>query len=95
LGCPCARACAQVKGLSVADLSIDHCQVNRAPVMRRRTYRAHGRINAYMSSPSHIELIVSEKAAAVPKAEEAKPVKQLSRKALAKARLNSGGGQAV
>lgn len=31
----------------------------------RRTYRAHGRINAYMSSPCHIELILEEKEQAV------------------------------
>merc|ERR1711874_567826 len=30
-------------------LLVDHIQVNRAPKMRRRTYRAHGRINPYMS----------------------------------------------
>ncbi|RCN26129.1 hypothetical protein ANCCAN_28151 [Ancylostoma caninum] len=29
--------------------------------MRRRTYRAHGRINPYMSSPCHIEVILTEK----------------------------------
>ncbi|CAF5189656.1 unnamed protein product, partial [Rotaria sp. Silwood1] len=40
---------------------IDHIQVNRAPKIRRRTYRAHGRINPYQSSPCHIELILSEK----------------------------------
>jgi large subunit ribosomal protein L17e len=28
---------------------------------RRRTYRAHGRINPYMSSPCHVELILTEK----------------------------------
>lgn len=28
---------------------------------RRRTYRAHGRINPYMSSPCHVELTLSEK----------------------------------
>lgn len=32
--------------------------MNQAPKLRRRTYRAHGRINPYMSSPSHIELIL-------------------------------------
>ena len=36
-------------------------QVNRAPKMRRRTYRAHGRINPYMSSPCHIEVVLLEK----------------------------------
>jgi len=28
--------------------------------LRRRTYRAHGRINPYMSSPCHIELWLTE-----------------------------------
>lgn len=70
-------------------LFISHIQVNQAQKQRRRTYRAHGRINrmfvyhsiifpfnsfnclhelmrlllfsAYMSSPCHIELILSEK----------------------------------
>ncbi len=32
---------------------------------RRRTYRAHGRINPYMSSPCHVELTLSEKEAPV------------------------------
>ena len=79
----------QVKGLDVDTLYISHIQVNQAQKQRRRTYRAHGRINrmfdfvflifvyihftplitnsvllllaAYMSSPCHIELILSEK----------------------------------
>merc|ERR1712080_649476 len=50
-----AESNADVKGLDVDSLVIDHIQVNRAPYMRRRTYRAHGRINPYMSSPCHIE----------------------------------------
>ena len=33
--------------------------MNQAPKQRRRTYRAHGRINPYMASPCHIELIVA------------------------------------
>ncbi|KAG8131264.1 hypothetical protein E2320_017870 [Naja naja] len=51
--------CAQ--GLDVDSLVIEHIQVNKAPKMRRRTYRAHGRINPYMSSPCHIEMILTEK----------------------------------
>ena len=35
----------QMKGLDVDALHITHIQVNRAPKQRRRTYRAHGRIN--------------------------------------------------
>ena len=33
------------KGLDVDSLVVEHIQVNAAPKMRRRTYRAHGRIN--------------------------------------------------
>ena len=36
--------------------------------MRRRTYRAHGRINPYMSSPCHIEICLVEKEQAFAKA---------------------------
>uniref|UniRef100_A0A8C0ILQ5 Large ribosomal subunit protein uL22 n=1 Tax=Chelonoidis abingdonii TaxID=106734 RepID=A0A8C0ILQ5_CHEAB len=43
---------------------------NKAPQMRRRTYRAHGRINPYMSSPCHIEMILTEKEQIIPKPEE-------------------------
>lgn len=35
----------QMKGLDVDTLFVSHIQVNRAPKQRRRTYRAHGRIN--------------------------------------------------
>jgi Ribosomal protein L22p/L17e len=72
--------CAQSKGLDVDKLYISHIQANYAPKQRRRTYRAHGRINAYMSSPGHFELILSEKATQVPKAEDAHPLAGLSRK---------------
>merc|ERR1712098_28789 len=46
-----AESNAEYKGLDPDHLVIDHIQVNRAPKMRRRTYRAYGRINPYMSSP--------------------------------------------
>lgn len=35
----------QVKGLDMDNLYISHIQVNQAQKQRRRTYRAHGRIN--------------------------------------------------
>jgi len=66
---------AEQKELNVENLEIVHVQVNHAPTMRRRTYRAHGRINAYMCNPCHIELIATEKESAVPKAEETQVVK--------------------
>ncbi|KAK1365137.1 hypothetical protein POM88_040698 [Heracleum sosnowskyi] len=56
-----AESNAEVKGLDIDSLYISHIQVNQAQKQRRRTYRAHGRINPYMSSPCHIELTLSEK----------------------------------
>ena len=56
-----AESNAEFKGLDPDHLVIDHILVNRAPKMRRRTYRAHGRINPYMSSPCHIEVVLLEK----------------------------------
>ncbi|XP_027096675.1 large ribosomal subunit protein uL22y-like, partial [Coffea arabica] len=53
-----AESNAEVKGLDVDSFFISHIQVNQAQKQRRRTYRAHGRINLYMSSPCHIELSV-------------------------------------
>eukprot|EP01011_Urceolus_sp_BLP5_P002065 TRINITY_DN2699_c0_g1_i1.p1 TRINITY_DN2699_c0_g1~~TRINITY_DN2699_c0_g1_i1.p1 ORF type:complete len:201 (-),score=48.30 TRINITY_DN2699_c0_g1_i1:62-622(-) len=52
---------AEVKGIDVRTLYISHIQANRAQKQRRRTYRAHGRINPYMSSPSHIEVILTSR----------------------------------
>ena len=45
-------------------------QVNQAQKQRRRTYRAHGRINPYMCSPSHIELVLEQAGANVPAEKE-------------------------
>ena len=88
-----AESNAEVKGLDVDTLYISHIQTNRAQGQRRRTYRAHGRINPYMSCPSHIELILSEKEEGVKKADDdaAEPkMKKLSRKKIAIQRLKSG-----
>ncbi|NXQ33844.1 RL17 protein, partial [Alaudala cheleensis] len=65
-----AESNAELKGLDVDSLVIEHIQVNKAPKMHRRTYRAHGRINPYMSSPCHIEMILTEKEQIMPKPEE-------------------------
>merc|ERR1712022_40780 len=62
-----AEANAETKDLDVDKLYITHIQVNRAVQQRRRTYRAHGRINPYMSSPCHIELILNVRETAVKK----------------------------
>lgn len=76
----------QVKGLDVDTLEIFHIQVNRAQKQRRRTYRAHGRTNPYMSSPSHIELVLCEKDRAIEKAEDEKKPQKLTKKRLAQRR---------
>merc|ERR1712230_40906 len=60
-----AEANAELKSLETDKLFISHIQVNRAQQQRRRTYRAHGRINPYMSSPCHVEVILSQKEATV------------------------------
>ena len=45
-----AEANADTKGLDTSNLIVKHIQVNQAPKQRRRTYRAHGRINPYSMS---------------------------------------------
>ena len=83
-----AESHAELKGLDVASLGTEHIQVNKAPKMRRRTYRAHGWINPYMSSPCHIEMILTEKEQIVPKPEEeVAQKKKISQKKLKKQKL--------
>ena len=65
-----AESNAQLKGLDVDSLVIEDIQVNKAPKMWCRTYRAHGWVNPPMSSPCHIEMILTEKEQIVPKPEE-------------------------
>ncbi|KAK3265650.1 60S ribosomal protein L17B [Cymbomonas tetramitiformis] len=87
-----AESNAEVKGLDVDTLYISHIQVNKAQQQRRRTYRAHGRINPYMSAPCHLEITLSEKDESVQKeAEEDKAAKVTRKQA---ARLTSGSSSA-
>ena len=65
-----AESNAKLKGLDVYSLVIEHIQVNKAPKIQRRTYRACGQINPYMSSPYATEMILPEKEQVVPKPEE-------------------------
>ncbi|KAJ5274655.1 NAD-dependent D-isomer specific 2-hydroxyacid dehydrogenase [Penicillium rubens] len=74
-----AEANADGKGLDTSALIIKRIQVNQAPKGRRRTYRAHGRINPYMTNPCHIELILTEAAEEVKKASTDKQVRLSSR----------------
>merc|ERR1719273_495683 len=84
-----AESNAEYKGLDPDHLVVDHIQVNRAPKMRRRTYRAHGRINPYMSSPCHIEICLVEKEQAFSKtaAPEEPEKKKVSQKKLKRQKL--------
>ena len=70
------------KSLDLDKLYIANISVNQAMQGRRRTFRAHGRVNPYMSSPCHVEIILKEKADGVMK--EASPNVKLSRKMAAR-----------
>merc|ERR1712029_1118501 len=83
-----AESNSEFKGLDPDHLVIEHIQVNRAPKMRRRTYRAHGRINPYMSSPCHIEVCLVEKEQAFSKSDEPEK-KKVSKKKLQKQNIQS------
>ncbi|KAG2225163.1 hypothetical protein INT45_009492 [Circinella minor] len=82
-----AESNAEAKGLNVEELYISSIIVNQAPKHRRRTYRAHGRINPFMTSPSHIEVILTEKEETVAKAAENKVVRLNKRQLARNARL--------
>jgi large subunit ribosomal protein L17e len=85
---------ADSKGLDLTKTYITHVNCNQAPKMRRRTYRAHGRINAYMSSPAHVQIVAEEKNEEIVKEAEAEP-KKLSKKQVAQGRgkvVKTGGG---
>ncbi|KAM6222966.1 large ribosomal subunit protein uL22-like [Rhynchocyon petersi] len=83
-----AESNAELKGLDVDSLVIEHIQVNKAPKMLHCTYRAHGRINLYINSPCHIEMILIEKEQIVPKPEEeVTQKKKISQKKLKKQKL--------
>jgi len=74
-----AESNAEFKSLDAEQLRIFHIQVNKAPKMRRRTYRAHGRINPYMSNPCHIEVILTEQEQPVEKPAEKKPEEEVKK----------------
>eukprot|EP00998_Keelungia_sp_KM082_P011174 NODE_7405_length_592_cov_107.453763_g7382_i0.p1 GENE.NODE_7405_length_592_cov_107.453763_g7382_i0~~NODE_7405_length_592_cov_107.453763_g7382_i0.p1 ORF type:complete len:160 (+),score=43.26 NODE_7405_length_592_cov_107.453763_g7382_i0:62-541(+) len=56
-----AQSNAELKELNADGLFISHIMCNCARQQRRRTYRAHGRINPFMSSPTHMEVILTAK----------------------------------
>ncbi|TDL23273.1 60S ribosomal protein L17 L23 [Rickenella mellea] len=54
-----AESNADAKSLELEDLYVKNIVVQQAPKTRRRTYRAHGRINPYQGHPCHIEIILA------------------------------------
>ncbi|KGB79175.2 ribosomal protein L22 [Cryptococcus deuterogattii R265] len=65
-----AESNADAKDLDVEELIIKNIVVQQAPKTRRRTYRAHGRINPYQGHPCHIEIILSVPSSEVPRAKD-------------------------
>mmetsp|Transcript_43115 Transcript_43115/g.107901 ORF Transcript_43115/g.107901 Transcript_43115/m.107901 type:complete len:161 (+) Transcript_43115:727-1209(+) len=61
-----AEANAKRKNLDTNTLFIGNIQVNKAMKGQRRTFRAHGRINAFLSHPCHINLWLIEKSNQIP-----------------------------
>jgi large subunit ribosomal protein L17e len=51
-----AESNADAKNIDLEDLHIKTIVVQQAPKTRRRTYRAHGRINPYQGHPVHLEV---------------------------------------
>ncbi|KIY71229.1 60S ribosomal protein L17/L23 [Cylindrobasidium torrendii FP15055 ss-10] len=87
-----AESNADAKNIDVDDLTVKNIVVNQAPKTRRRTYRAHGRINPYQGHPCHVEVILAASDDEVEKADE-KPSaliglnrRQVARKAIEAAR---------
>ncbi|KDN52465.1 putative RPL17A-ribosomal protein L17.e [Tilletiaria anomala UBC 951] len=90
-----AEANADAKGLDTEELIIRNIVINQAPKTRRRTYRAHGRINPYQGHPCHIEIHLTEPAAEVPKAESAVVSTNLNKRQLAQKRIAAARAPAV
>jgi large subunit ribosomal protein L17e len=70
-----AESNADAKDLAVDELFIKNIVVQQAPKTRRRTYRAHGRINPYQGHPCHIEIILSTPQSEVARAKDLDSVK--------------------
>ncbi|RPD62342.1 60S ribosomal protein L17/L23 [Lentinus tigrinus ALCF2SS1-6] len=65
-----AESNADAKNLELEDLFIKNIVVQQAPKTRRRTYRAHGRINPYQGHPCHVEIILSASDSEVERAKD-------------------------
>jgi len=88
-----AEANADAKSLDVGDLVIKNIGVQQAPKTRRRTYRAHGRINPYQGHPCHVEIILSVGDEEVERSKdldvETKPLAGLNKRQVARKRIEA------
>ena len=55
-----AESNAELKGLDVGSLVIEHIQVNKAPKVQCTIYRAHGQIHPHPSSRCHTEILTEK-----------------------------------
>lgn len=62
-----AESNALKKGLNLTSVYIKNIQVNKAIQGNRRTFRAHGRVNAFSSHPCHIEIWLVEESKSIPR----------------------------
>ena len=56
-----AESNAHNKGLDITCLYVKNVQINKAVRGNRRIFRAHGRVNAFLSHPCHIEVWLIER----------------------------------
>ncbi|OAX42848.1 60S ribosomal protein L17/L23 [Rhizopogon vinicolor AM-OR11-026] len=88
-----AESNADAKSLELEDLYIKNIGVQQAPKTRRRTYRAHGRINPYQGHPCHVEVILSVSGEEVERSKDkdavATPLSSLNRRQVARRRIEA------
>jgi len=54
------------KGLDVNTIYVDNVSVNKAVKGRRRTFRAHGRVNSFNSNPCHVKVSLIQRNKSIP-----------------------------
>ena len=88
-----AEAAADSKSMDAETVRIKSIVVQQAPKTRRRTYRAHGRINPYQGHPCHIEIILGVSDEEVERAKDKDVVKStfdgLNRRQVARKRIEA------
>ncbi|KAG1788129.1 ribosomal protein L22/L17 [Suillus plorans] len=89
-----AESNADAKSLELEDLYIKNIGVQQAPKTRRRTYRAHGRINPYQGHPCHVEIILGVSAEEVERSKDKDAVgvsslSSLNRRQVARRRIEA------